>query len=115
MAEKRYFSETPGIWRDKVTKSQRRPQVTDKELLRRRGEPSVDCFGNLLTNRREDIARILVERAMLELTPGERAAVSPARRVRLMSGSGLGCAFNFSALATDVGEVLFQVHDLSLC
>lgn len=85
LAEKRYFSETPGIWTDKVTKSQRRPQVTDAELLRKRGHPAVDGFGNLVTNRREDIARILVERSMLLLTPAERAAITPRRKWELVA------------------------------
>ena len=87
LGEKRYYSPVGHkcIWRpgDKVTKSMRRPQVTDRELLRRRGEPAVDCFGNLLTE--ENMARIVVEREMLGgLTAQQQARVAPRLKWELV-------------------------------
>ena len=68
-----------GIWRGKVTRSHRESRVTDRELHRKLGEPSQDCFGNYLGDRRT-LAIALVDKAMMALTPEKRAQVSPAQK-----------------------------------
>ncbi len=64
------------IWRNPTTNSDRRCRVTDGELLRKLGSPQVDCFGNMITGRRGDMAKMLVERVLNGLSARHRQAVS---------------------------------------
>ena len=86
LSEKQYISpkRRDCIWKDKVTMSQRKQQLTDREMLRQRGSPGMDGFGNIKSDKREDMARQFVERAMMQMTAAERAAITPAQKWQLV-------------------------------
>ncbi len=95
LSDKRYYSERPGIWTDKVTKSMRRPQVTDTELLRKRGKPDMDGFGNLMLD--DDMPRITVERLLNSLTSNQRAKIAPRLKWELVEMVAQGYAQKVAA------------------
>jgi len=73
---KRYFSETPGIWTDRVTRRDRASGVTDTELKRiHKGRG--DCSGNLPPVTKWEAAKQLVERALNGMSLAQRDAVTP--------------------------------------
>jgi hypothetical protein len=87
LSDKTYSTDTPGIWQTKVTRSDRRCQLTDNELKRHRGGARVlaDGYGNLPPATTAEAARIAVERAMGSLSPSQRAAISPRMKWELVA------------------------------
>ena len=87
LSDKTYYSPTPGIWTDKLTKSDRRCQLTDNELKRHHGGRGVlaDAFGNLPSRNKAEAARIMVERVMNTLTPAQRAKITPRMKWDLVA------------------------------
>ena len=69
-----------GIWRDKVTRSDRESRVTDRELMKKHDSPVVDGFGNLITQDRRKLAKCLVERAMLALPVERQREITPRQK-----------------------------------
>jgi len=71
-----FRSELEGIWTERVTKSDRRCQVTDGELMRVKGRRKLDCFGNMKHDPASQ-ARIKVERHILTLPINQQRAITP--------------------------------------
>jgi len=82
LTDKTYYSETPGIWTDRISRRDRASGVTDSELKRHHGGRGAlaDAFGNLPPRNRSDAARVIVERIMARLSPSQRAAITPRQK-----------------------------------
>ena len=76
ITDQRYVSSVPGgIWRDRVSKADRKCQLTDREVARKLGE--TDGYGNLPPQNMQQAAKLLIERLMNSMSSAQQAAISP--------------------------------------
>jgi hypothetical protein len=75
LSDRRYYSERPGIWTDKVTSRDRNPAVRDRELTRKRGV--ADGFGHFKPRNVRELAVVIIERAINKLPTAQRQAITP--------------------------------------